>query len=116
MSERKHAGDPPASCCDRAVETLPPRRLLRLIGDALLLEIPVARRVRAPQTAEDMVSAASKNIDTCRCQMLKMPAAMATYQLRLVDTVVLEGMGLPTAGVDSRSKSPTDPTALVVRQ
>ena len=28
-----------------------------------------------------------------------------------VDAIVLEGMGLPTAGFDSRSELPTDPTA-----
>ena len=85
MSERKHAGDPPASCCDRAVETLPPRRLLRLIGDALLLEIPAVRPVRAPQTAREMASTSAENINKCRYQMLKMPAAMAMFELRLVD-------------------------------
>jgi hypothetical protein len=34
--------------------------------------------------------------------------------LRLVDVIVLEGMGLPTVGFDARSESPTDPTAPIV--
>ena len=48
--------------------------------------------------------------------ILKMAAQITIVRRRLVDTIVLGGMGLPTAGVDSRSKSPTDPTALAVRQ
>ena len=40
-----------------------------------------------------------------------MAAEMAIIWLRLVDVIVLEGMGLLTAGFDARSKSPTDPTA-----
>ena len=43
--------------------------------------------------------------------LLKLPALRIKFPLRLVDTIVLEGMGLPTAGFDSRSESPTDPTA-----
>ena len=55
-------------------------------------------------------------MDRGRCAILKMAAQITIIGRRLVDTIVLEGMGLPTAGVDSRSKSPTDPTALAVRQ
>ena len=73
-------------------------------------------RVRAPQTAEDMVSAASKNIDKYPDGKLKMAAEMAIIWLRLVDAIVLEGMGLLTTGFDAGSESPTDPTALVARQ
>jgi hypothetical protein len=49
-------------------------------------------------------------------EVLKIPAQMIIFRSRLVDTIVLEGMGLPTAGFDARSESPTDPTALVARQ
>ena len=42
---------------------------------------------------------------------LKRPAQSTISYLRLVDAIVLEGMGLPTAGFHSRSKLPTDPTA-----
>ena len=45
-----------------------------------------------------------------------MAPAMTTFQLRLVDVIVLEGMGLPTTGIDAGRESPTDPTALVARQ
>ena len=55
-------------------------------------------------------------MDRGRCAILKMAAQITITDPRLVDTIVLEGMGLPTAGVNSRSKLPTDPTALVVRQ
>ncbi len=55
-------------------------------------------------------------MDRGRCAILKMAAQITIVVRRLVDTIVLGGMGLPTAGVDSRSKSPTDPTALAVRQ
>jgi len=72
------------------------------------------RPVRAPQTAREMASTAAENINKCRYQMLKMPAAMAISQPRLVDD--LEGMGLSTTGFDAGSESPTDPTALVARQ
>ena len=74
------------------------------------------RPVRAPQTAREMASTAAGNINKCRYQMLKMPAAMAISQSRLVDVIVLEGMGLPATGFDAGSESPTDPTALVARQ
>jgi hypothetical protein len=63
-----------------------------------------------------MVSAAQKNIDKCRCKILKMAPAMATSQIGLVDVIVLEDMGLPTTGLDAGGESPTDPTALVARQ
>ena len=55
-------------------------------------------------------------MDRGRCAILKMAAQITIIDSRLVDTIVLEGMGLPTAGVNSRSKLPTDPTALMVRQ
>ena len=45
-----------------------------------------------------------------------MAAEMAIIWLRLVDAIVLEGMGLLTTGFDAGSESPTDPTALVARQ
>ncbi len=67
------------------LETLSPRRVLRLIGARYCWKSALARPVRAPQTAEDMAFAASKNIDKCRCQILIMPAAMAIFVLRLVD-------------------------------
>jgi hypothetical protein len=73
------------------------------------------RPVRAPQTAREMASTAAENINKCRYQMLKMPAAMAISQLRLVDDLP-GGHGLPTIGIDAGSESPTDPTALVARQ
>jgi hypothetical protein len=60
-----------------------------------------------------MASYGGTDMDRGRCAALKMAAQIT---IMLVDTIVLEGMGLPTAGVDSRSKSPTDPTALAVRQ
>ena len=63
-----------------------------------------------------MASYGGTDMDRGRCAILKMAAQITIIDRRLVDTIVLEGMGLPTAGVDSRSKSPTDPTALAVRQ
>ncbi len=45
-----------------------------------------------------------------------MAAEMAIIWLRLVDAIVLEGMGLLTTGFDAGSELPTDPTALVARQ
>ena len=62
------------------------------------------------------IPAGGTDMDRGRCAILKMAAQITIIDIRLVDTIVLEGMGLPTAGVDSRSKSPTDPTALAVRQ
>ena len=63
-----------------------------------------------------MASFGGTNMDRGRCAILKMAAQITIINRRLVDTVVLEGMGLPTAGVDSGSELLTDPTALVVRQ
>ena len=63
-----------------------------------------------------MASTAAENINKCRCVILKMPAAMAKHGVRLVDVIVLEGMGPPATGFDAGSESPTDPTALVARQ
>jgi hypothetical protein len=70
----------------------------------------------APQTAPEMASYEGIDMDRGRCAILKMAAQITIVDRRLVDTIVLEGMGLSTAGIDSRSKSPTDPTALAVRQ
>ena len=69
-------------------------------------------RHRPPETA----SYGGTDMDRGRCAILKMVPQITITNLRLVDTIVLEGMGLPTAGLDSPSKSPTDPTALAVRQ
>jgi hypothetical protein len=78
--------------------------------------IPAGRPIPAPQTAREMASDSGTDMDRGRCAILKMAAQITINDRRLVDTIVLEGMGLPTAGVESRSKSPTDPTALAVRQ
>ena len=73
-------------------------------------------RVKMGSTAPEMAFYGGTDMDRGRCAILKMAAQITIVGTRLVDTIVLEGMGLPIAGVDSRSKSPTDPTALAVRQ
>ena len=85
-------------------------------SDLIHLLKALARPIPAPQTAREMASYGGTDMDRGRCAILKMAAQITIIEKRLVDTIVLEGMGLPTAGVDSRSKSPTDPTALAVRQ
>ena len=68
-----------------------PRRILRLLRrQYCCLKGPKPLEIPKPSQFErhrppDMVSAAPKNIDKCRCQMLKMAAAMAIFKLRLVD-------------------------------
>ena len=98
-------------------QTLPPRRLLRLIADALLLEIGAnLGQYRHHKTDGKRASTAAKNIDKCGCEILKMTPQLVIRHARLVDAIVLEGMGSLTIRFDAGSESPTDPTALVARQ
>jgi hypothetical protein len=79
------------------------------------LKSPLSGQYRHHRPPE-MASYGGTDMDRGRWAILKMAARITITDPRLVDTIVLEGMGLPTAGVNSRSKLPTDPTALVVRQ
>jgi hypothetical protein len=75
------------------------------------LKSSLSGQLPAPKTAGDGLLRLGQTWIEADAAILKIAAQITITDSRLVDIIVLEGVGLPTAGFDARSKSPTDPTA-----